>query len=311
MGIKKSPLSSKKIVNKSKKKSNKPVGKAKKSRKGKKTKQKQTFANKFKKMGSNFLKRLLNNKYIQSLIALFVAFLALYGVYCFSIKPYSYRWMPCYGNKSYGVCMPFKYDVHGLDVSRHQGVIEWDTIVSHIDPISPLHFVFIKATEGGDFRDINFKRNFSEAKRVNLIRGAYHFFTPKTSAKKQAEFYIENVKLSSGDLPPVLDVEVLGNHTAQSISDSVKVWLDIVGSHYKTKPILYTSFKFKKRYLSNPYFDAYPFWIAHYYVERVRYTGKWSFWQHSDIGRVNGIYKDVDLNVFNGTIEELKELTLH
>lgn len=83
-----------------------------------------------------------------------------------------------------------------------------------------------------------------------------------------------------------------------------------VEAHYGVKPILYTSYKFKKRYLSDSIFNAYPYWIAHYYVDSVRYEGKWHFWQHTDVGTVPGIEEEVDLNVFNGTMEELLELTL-
>ena len=258
-----------------------------------------------------FIYLLLWNRFTKSALACGIALLLIYGAYCAFIRPYSYRWMPCYGNKSYGICVPYKYEVHGLDVSRHQGNIDWDTLVANIDENAPLNFVFMKATEGGDFNDINFKANFESAKKVNLIRGAYHFFSPHTSAQAQAKHYIKQVKLQKGDLPPVLDVEVLGRHTKSSISDSVLVWLDIVEKHYKVKPILYTSFKFKNRYLNDIKFNVYPFWIAHYYVGKLRYTGTWSFWQHTDIGRVPGINKDVDLNVFNGTIEELRAMTIH
>ena len=76
------------------------------------------------------------------------------------------------------------------------------------------------------------------------------------------------------------------------------------------KPILYTSYKFKTRYLDDSIFNTYPYWIAHYYVDSVKYQGKWDFWQHTDVGSVPGIKEDVDLNVFNGSLEELKKLTI-
>lgn len=256
------------------------------------------------------LLNLLWNRYTKSLLLFCLALLTVYGLYCVAIRPSAYRWMPCYGNKAYEVCMPNKHALHGIDVSRHQGKIEWDTLMRNSNPDFPLTFAFVKATEGGDFKDKNFDVNFKEAKRVNLIRGAYHFFSPKTSATKQAKFYIDNVKLSKGDFPPVLDVEILGSSTKQAISDSVLVWLSLVESHYKVKPILYTSFKFKNRYLDHEVFNQYPFWIAHYYVGKLRYTGKWTFWQHSDIGRIKGINQNVDLNVFNGTKKELNALTI-
>ena len=86
--------------------------------------------------------------------------------------------------------------------------------------------------------------------------------------------------------------------------------LDRVEAHYGVKPILYTSYKFKKRYLNDSIFDSYPYWIAHYYVDSVKYEGKWHFWQHTDVGNVPGIEEEVDLNVFNGTLEELLGMTL-
>ena len=101
-----------------------------------------------------------------------------------------------------------------------------------------------------------------------------------------------------------------GKQSPQELKTAVKTWLDRVEAHYGVKPILYTSYKFKKRYLSDSIFNAYPYWIAHYYVDSVRYEGKWHFWQHTDVGTVPGIEEEVDLNVFNGTMEELLELTL-
>ena len=80
--------------------------------------------------------------------------------------------------------------------------------------------------------------------------------------------------------------------------------------HYHVKPILYTYYKFKDNYLNDSRFDDYPFWIAHYYVQRLSYEGEWKFWQHTDAGRLPGIKVDVDLNVYNGSFYDLQQLTL-
>ncbi|NMA74267.1 MAG: glycoside hydrolase family 25 protein [Bacteroidales bacterium] len=241
-------------------------------------------------------------------IMIVVFFLAFYY---FFISPYKYRWKKCMGVRAYGVCIPVGNYLHGLDVSRHQGKINWEELSTTKDSTVSLDFVFIKATEGGDFRDENFNVNFSEAKKAGFIRGVYHYYIPLTSAKKQAEFFIENVKLQAGDLPPVLDIEVKPKRmNEEELQDSLKIWLELIENHYKVKPILYTSYKFKSRYLSHLEFEKYPYWIAHYYVDRVRYQGKWQFWQHTDVGLVPGIKELVDLNVFNGTQEELKGLTI-
>ena len=76
------------------------------------------------------------------------------------------------------------------------------------------------------------------------------------------------------------------------------------------KPILYTSYKYKTRFLNDSIFNTYPYWIAHYYVDSVEYQGPWKFWQHTDVGTLPGIQERVDLNVFNGTLEELQQMTI-
>lgn len=231
------------------------------------------------------------------------------GFYYLFIRPYSYRWKPCYGMKAYGVCLPHGYDVHGIDVSHHQGIINWMELKNVQYSHFPIRFVFMKATEGGDFKDKAFDDNFKEAGEHRFIRGVYHFYNPQTDPVKQADFFIDNVKLTVGDLPPVLDIEKKPKD-ADKLKRDLKIWLNRIENHYKVKPILYTSYKFKNKYLNDSVFNSYPYWIAHYYVDSVRYTGQWKFWQHTDVGTLPGIRKQVDLNVFNGTMTELLEMTI-
>ena len=229
--------------------------------------------------------------------------------YYFFIRPYSYRWKPCYGTRAYGVCLPSSFQVHGFDISHHQGDIDWDALQQTQHTPFPIRFVFMKASEGGDFSDTTFTRNFDAARRHGFIRGAYHFYNPHTDAARQADFFIRSVKLEKGDLPPVLDVERVGDD-ASRLRKNLKIWLDSIERHYHVKPILYASYKFKTRYLSDSIFNTYPYWIAHYYADSVQYKGDWKFWQHTDVGQLPGISESVDLNVFNGSFDELKELTL-
>ena len=229
--------------------------------------------------------------------------------YYFFIRPYSYRWKPCYGTRAYGVCLPSSFQVHGFDISHHQGDIDWDALQQTQHTPFPIRFVFMKASEGGDFSDTTFTRNFDAARRHGFIRGAYHFYNPQTDAARQADFFIRSVKLEKGDLPPVLDVERVGDD-ASRLRKNLKIWLDSIERHYHVKPILYASYKFKTRYLSDSIFNTYPYWIAHYYADSVQYKGEWKFWQHTDVGKLPGISESVDLNVFNGSFDELKELTL-
>jgi lysozyme len=119
------------------------------------------------------------------------------------------------------------------------------------------------------------------------------------------------VQLVAGDLPPVLDVEKAPeDQSPEEFKESVLTWLRLVEEHYGIKPIIYTYYKFKKQYLSDPVFDQYPYWIAHYYVDKVEYQGPWRFWQHTDVGRLPGINGYVDLNIYNGSYYDLCKLTI-
>ena len=229
--------------------------------------------------------------------------------YYFFIRPYAYRWKPCYGMKGYGVCMPHGYKVHGIDISHYQGDINWKMLAQTRQGQFPVQFIFMKATEGGDYSDKRFVANFDSAKAHGFIRGAYHFYNPKTDADKQADFFINSVKLEPGDLPPVLDIEKKGKDIPKLQAD-LKYWLRRIENHYGVKPIIYASYKFKNRYLNDSVFNSYPYWIAHYYVDSVQYKGDWKFWQHTDVGTLPGIKEQVDLNIFNGGLEGLNALRI-
>ena len=229
--------------------------------------------------------------------------------YYFFIRPYSYRWKPCYGFKGYGVCLPVNYKIHGIDVSHHQGEIDWEAVKATDKQEYPIRFVFMKATEGGDHKDRLFADNFRQAREVGLVRGAYHFYNPNTDPIRQADFFISQVKLETGDLAPVLDIERKPRSKAQLQADLVK-FLNRLEQHYGVKPIIYTSYKYRLHYLDTPELSSYPLWIAHYYVDALSYDGPWQFWQHTDYGTVPGIEENVDLNVFNGSWNDLLRYTL-
>ena len=243
------------------------------------------------------------------LFAMLIVVVFVSGFYYFFIRPYAYRWKPCYGLKGYGVCMPYGYKIHGIDISHYQGEVDWKRLKQTRQGQFPIQFIFMKATEGGDYSDDKFIANFDSAKVHGFIRGAYHFYNPKTDANKQADFFINSVKLEPGDLPPVLDIEKKGRDV-KKLQQDLKIWLRKVESHYGVKPIIYASYKFKTKYLNDSVFDSYPYWIAHYYVDSVRYQGEWKFWQHTDVGTLPGIEDKVDLNIFNGSSQELGEFLM-
>lgn len=234
-----------------------------------------------------------------------VAVVYVFFFYKTFVGPYSFRWKALYGDVVYPAGK-----VRGLDVSHYQSEINWELLRNADIQGAPVSFIFIKATEGVDILDENFNLNFYKAKESGILRGAYHFFSTKSPSEKQAEYFCKMVQLEPGDLPPVLDVENLGVYKPAELRREVLTWMNIVEKHYGVKPILYTSYKFKTSYLNDPVFDQYPYWIAHYYVDSLRYEGEWKFWQHTDAGRISGINQYVDVNLFNGTKDELMEFCI-
>lgn len=228
-------------------------------------------------------------------VVLFLTFLTLLTIIWYHQNKISFK-----RYDAFGIAIPVDYTIHGIDVSRYQQYIGWEEIKAmNIENIN-IHFVFIKATEGEDDVDIYFKRNWKQAYKNKIVRGAYHYFIASRDAKKQALNFISNVTLLPGDLPPVLDIEHTNNIPTKILQAKAKVWLDIIEKHYHIKPVIYTNTGFYKKYLGD-YFDEYPLWIAHYYEKHnPRIERAWTFWQHNDRGNVNGINTKVDFNVFNG-----------
>ncbi len=210
----------------------------------------------------------------------------------------------------FGIAIPETYVIHGIDVSKYQSIIVWEEVKAMKVKEIQLGFCFIKATEGIGNTDPRFNKNWKKAKQAGMPRGAYHFFIASKDGRMQAEHFISQADLEPGDLPPVLDIEQLNGTSTTQLKREAKKWLDIVEQHYGVKPIIYTNVDFYKRNLGSE-FDQYPLWVAHYYQTRQpRIARGWSFWQHSDEGRVNGIVSKVDFNVFNGDSSEFKNLLL-
>lgn len=235
-----------------------------------------------------------------------IALLYVFFFYYFFVDPYSFSWKSSARDEGY----PSGYDVHGIDVSRYQGNIDWELLRNASIQSSPLRFVFIKGTEGVSIVDENFNLNFYQARKNDFIRGVYHFYTPDVDATRQARFFMKQVHLEPGDLPPVLDVEQAGDLSREDLQREVKKWLALVEERYGVKPIIYSGYKFKLKYLNDSLLNTYPFWIAHYYVERLAYQGAWDFWQYTDSGKLKGIEGYVDCNLFRGSYEELLEMTI-
>lgn len=236
-----------------------------------------------------------------------VIVLYVFLFYHFFVGPTGFRWRALYGDAEY----PEGYEIHGIDISHYQGKIDWEQLKNAMIKGCPVRFVIIKSTEGSSRLDENFRENFNQARDFGFIRGVYHFWSNKSTAREQAYYFLDQVHLTDGDLPPVLDIEHKpADKSVEDFQRDVLTWLHIVEDKYHVKPIIYTYYKFKEQYLSAPVFEDYPYWIAHYYVDKVQYKGKWKFWQHTDVGKLPGIKGYVDFNIYNGRYYELKQLCI-
>ncbi len=194
------------------------------------------------------------------------------------------------------------YGVRGIDVSNHQGDIDWQKVSG-----SDVRFAYIKASEGGDFVDKRFQQNWREAKRAGLPVGAYHYFTQCKSGAEQARNFIAVVPREKGSLPPVLDAEQLAPcETASPAFDlrtELGAFLDAVETHFGCRPLIYTTWQFERTYLRDA-FSAEAFWVSSPFLPPQFKRDAWKFWQYHHNGRRPGIDGAVDLNAFRGTPED-------
>ncbi|SFK18587.1 lysozyme [Mesorhizobium albiziae] len=204
---------------------------------------------------------------------------------------------------NFGKASPKQLAVHGVDVSRWQGEINWPKLRTQ-----GANFAYIKATDGGDHLDPMFKKNWRAAGEAGLRRGAYHFFYWCRTAGEQADWFIRNVPKVAGALPPVIDVEYNGESrckrrlSRETVLEKMQVFMDRLERHYGQRPIIYTAPDFYRDNLRGEFLD-YPFWLrsvaAH--PEKVYPGRKWVFWQYSGSGLSHGVKGQIDLNVFRGS----------
>ena len=202
--------------------------------------------------------------------------------------------------------------LNGIDVSHFQQAVDWTAVAR-----AGIQFCFIKATEGASHVDARFASNWRAAAEAGLVRGAYHFFHPAISVTAQADLFLRTVpRLEPGDLPPVLDLEAPEAWQSVPVLQRAQLilnWLRAVEDHSRLTPMLYLSPAFMTDVLHNASaLEQYPVWLAQYTTDLApdvpKPWTKWTFWQHTRQGSMPGVLSHVDLNRFNGTLDELKAL---
>ncbi|MGW9530523.1 GH25 family lysozyme [Paenibacillus terrae] len=196
----------------------------------------------------------------------------------------------------------------GIDVSHYNGNIDWQQVAA-----AGKTFAFIKATEGTTYQDNQFLANVQGARDANILVGAYHFLNATTTdgARQEAANFARAIESAGGrlDLPPVLDYENNPKGlTPAQISEVAHAFLDEMEKLTGRLPIVYTGNVFASKF--DPTFSMYKLWVARYSTTQkptaVPAWDNWWAWQYSSTGSVPGIPGNVDLDEFNGTIDELR-----
>lgn len=202
-----------------------------------------------------------------------------------------------------------KGKIFGIDISQYQGTIDWENLEA-IEEQFELKFVIVRATAGSNKLDTKFKKNWKNLTASMYIQGAYHYYRPDENSTDQANNFIKNVKLRKGHLPPILDIEKMPKgQSMDKLKEGLQNWLTIVEKHYGVKPIIYTGEKYYEDFLQED-FPGYQFWIANYNPWKEKIEDEYLMWQFTEKAQLHGIDELVDVNVFNGNVNDLKKVCI-
>lgn len=193
-----------------------------------------------------------------------------------------------------------KYEVKGIDVSNYQKDINWERVAKN----EKIKFAYIKATEGMDYQDKCFEKNWQGVSKTQLYKGAYHYFKITSSGEEQAKNYINLVPYEEDSLPPVVDIEENGIDKNQ-FKKELKEFLRLLEERYKKKPIIYTVYPLYDEYIKGD-FEEYSIWIRDIVkTPKLNDEREWLIWQYSSRDRIEGIDTYVDMNVLNKGLEKV------
>ncbi len=207
------------------------------------------------------------------------------------------------GSSSSRVTVCGQTSIKGIDVYHGDNggkAINWTNVKN-----AGISFAFIKATESTDYIDPSFATNWSGLKSAGLVRGAYHFFHSDVDPTSQANYFLATVgTVEAGDML-VLDLESANGQTQTTIETNAATWMASIKSQTGVTPILYVSPAFLSSYTK---LASYPLWVANYGVNCPDVPSAWTtytFWQSTGTGTLSALTGDVDLDTFNGTLQQL------
>lgn len=203
--------------------------------------------------------------------------------------------------------------ITGPDVSNNNGAVDWHGVVA-----AGHRFGFAKASEGLDYTDPDFERNWKEMARAGIIRGAYHFARPQPgrTGAQEAHHFLRVVHAAGGmrdrgDLPLVLDIEWSEGLGTDALSLFIHDFCRVIRRHTGRTPIIYTGSWWREHNPRRPY--RAPLWLAAYVGDPNPYIpSAWRrlrFWQYTSTAQVRGILGNADLSRFYGGHRRLRSFS--
>lgn len=207
--------------------------------------------------------------------------------------------------------------VLGIDVSHHQGDIDWDAVAR-----SNVRFAYCKATEGVVSVDPRFAENWAALAAVPLMRGAYHFARPggsRIGAEAQAQHFAAIVGARGArDLPPALDLETDNGLAPEAVIDWTRAFVSRAEALFERELVIYTGALWRHT-LGDPIIPELGtrmLWTARYgdtSPVAPKTWARWDFWQFTDgvrgeVQMIPGVKGPVDCDRFRGDLAELQAL---
>ena len=156
----------------------------------------------------------------------------------------------------------------GIDVSDNNGVIDWSKVACQKKTKDPIKFVIIRSTMGKNGLDSRYMQNYTEAKENGFIVGTYHYYRPNENSSLQFENFKKVLRLESGDITPVIDIEVNPKvQSMKSLKIGLRNFVNLVENEYGVKPIIYTKLSMWRDYLQSDFADC-QLWVAAYSESR-------------------------------------------
>ncbi len=183
----------------------------------------------------------------------------------------------------------------GIDVSKHNGTIDWKKVRA-----DGIEFAILRAGYGkyDNQKDEKFEENYAAAKKAGIKLGAYIYSYAKSAddAKKEAQTFLKWLSGKKFEMPVIFDIEEKSQSDKgkEFVSQLIKTFCnEMEKSGYYIG--VYSSKHWFDRFIDDECKNKYDCWVAQWSKENT-YKGKYGMWQYSATGKVNGIRGSVDMN---------------